>query len=407
MYLRKRKYQSKRTGKRRSVSAWTIRFQDHLGVRRELPAFTNRRATDELARRVEQLVQLCAAGSGPDLESSKWLQAAPQRITRSLVRWGLLEPERLAAGTLLTRHVDDWKAALLAKGVTRDHADLVTSRARKVLDGCGFRFHTDISATRVQRQLAELRSKDDISAQTFNFYLQAVKQFCRWMVNDRRATGSPLAHLTGLNVRTDRRHDRRALSAEEAQRLLETTEGLPKRFGMTGPERALLYRLALETGLRANEIRSLTPMSFEVDDGSPTVMVEAAYSKHRRADVLPLKPGTAALLARHLACKMPTAPVFKMPVHTSRMIRSDLQAADIPYCDASGRYADFHALRHTFITNLARSGAHPSAAQTLARHSTITLTMDRYTHTIPEQLTAALEKLPDLSARRSGREDTA
>ena len=156
MYLRKRKYQSKRTGKRRSVSAWTIRFQDHLGVRRELPAFTNRRATDELARRVEQLAQLRAAGSGPDLELSKWLQAAPQRITRNLVRWGLVEPERLAAGTSLTRHVDDWKAALLAKGVTRDHADLVTSRARKVLAGCGF--HTDISATRVQRQLAELRS---------------------------------------------------------------------------------------------------------------------------------------------------------------------------------------------------------------------------------------------------------
>ena len=58
--------------------------------------------------------------------------------------------------------------------------------------------------------------------------------------------------------------------------------------------------------------------------------------------------------------------------------------------------ADFHALRHTFITNLANSGSHPKVAQILARHSTITLTMDRYTHSMWEQLTDALAKLPDL-----------
>ena len=51
-----------------------------------------------------------------------------------------------------------------------------------------------------------------------------------------------------------------------------------------------------------------------------------------------------------------------------------------PYKDADGRCADFHCLRHTFITALAGSGVTPKTAQTLARHSTITLTMDRYTH---------------------------
>jgi len=60
--------------------------------------------------------------------------------------------------------------------------------------------------------------------------------------------------------------------------------------------------------------------------------------------------------------------------------------------------ADFHALRHTFITNLANSGVHPKVAQALARHSTITLTMDRYTHTVVGEQTAALAALPDLGA---------
>ena len=63
------------------------------------------------------------------------------------------------------------------------------------------------------------------------------------------------------------------------------------------------------------------------------------------------------------------------------MIRRDLDEAGIPYRDDAGRVADFHSLRHTFITNLARGGVHPKVAQALARHSTITLTMDRYSHT--------------------------
>jgi integrase len=57
---------------------------------------------------------------------------------------------------------------------------------------------------------------------------------------------------------------------------------------MPGRERALLYALALRTGLRANELRSLTAASFNLDAG--TVTVAAAYSKHRREDILPLPP---------------------------------------------------------------------------------------------------------------------
>ena len=51
--------------------------------------------------------------------------------------------------------------------------------------------------------------KQGISAQTFTFYVKTIKQFCLWMVKDKRATESPVAHLDGLNVQVDRRHDRR------------------------------------------------------------------------------------------------------------------------------------------------------------------------------------------------------
>jgi hypothetical protein len=67
------------------------------------------------------------------------------------------------------------------------------------------------------------------------------------------------------------------------------------------------------------------------------------------------------------------------------------------YRDDAGRVVDFHAFRHTFISNLAAGGVHPKTAQRLARHSTISLTMDRYTHQYGGELSAALSVLPDLT----------
>jgi hypothetical protein len=83
--------------------------------------------------------------------------------------------------------------------------------------------------------------------------------------------------------------------------------------------------------------------------------------------------------------------------HVAEMFRGDVEAAGLAYRDDSERVADFQSLRHTFISNLARGGVHPKVAQTLARHSTITLTMDRYSQTLVGEQVAALDALPDLS----------
>ena len=69
--------------------------------------------------------------------------------------------------------------------------------------------------------------------------------------------------------------------------------------------------------------------------------------------------------------------------------------------DSAGHVVDFHALRHTFITSLARGGVHPKTAQALARHSTITLTMDRYSHIGLYDEAAALETLAPTGSDRA------
>ncbi len=64
--------------------------------------------------------------------------------------------------------------------------------------------------------------------------------------------------------------------------------------------------------------------------------------------------------------------------------------------DSAGRYADFHALRHTSLSRLGRSGATPKVLQTLARHSTVELTIGRYCHAGLFDLSAADDQLPRL-----------
>jgi hypothetical protein len=72
----------------------------------------------------------------------------------------------------------------------------------------------------------------------------------------------------------------------------------------------MLYRLAVETGLRAAELASLTPASFHLADlDAATVKVTAAYSKHRRDDVLPLRRDRAVAVAVFIAGKSADARV--------------------------------------------------------------------------------------------------
>jgi integrase len=155
----------------------------------------------------------------------------------------------------------------------------------------------------------------------------------------------------------------------------------------------------VETGLRASELRSLIRASFDLDSDAPTVTVPAAHAKNRRRDSLPLRESTAAMLRQHLATKAPATPAFYLPTkyNMATMLRADAKEAGIELTDPVGRVLDFHSLRHTTGTWLAAAGVHPKVIQRIMRHSTITLTMDRYTHAFKSDEVAALDTMPDLT----------
>ena len=231
-----------RKGNKIPTNNWYIEFRDHLEIVRRLTAFTDKSLSEALGRKIVKLANYKIAGENLDPQLSRWLEQIPTRLRNRFVEIGLIDNRRAAAGKLLSEHLEDFKQSLLAKGNTIGYVDTVVARAGRIINRCKFRVWTDISASEVELCLMDMRNgAENISAQTFNFYLQAIKQFCRWIVQDRRASESPLKHLKKIRVlSTDKRHDRRSLEPEEIRRLLETAIAAPKRFSRTGYERYLV-----------------------------------------------------------------------------------------------------------------------------------------------------------------------
>jgi integrase len=324
----------------------------------------------------------------------------------ALVRSGLADPkapkyrDHEQAG--LSPHLLDFEQTLRNKGNTRKHASVTRNRAARVIELTGALRISDISLSAVQGAIAGLGTAEGLGLETLSHYVRAVKAFSRWLWRDGRAREHVLAALGTFNPKTDRRRVRRALTPEEAARLIRAAEKGGDVQGLDGPTRAVVYRLALGSGLRAAESAALNADSFTLDAAVRVVIVAAGYSKRRRKDEQPLPAELVKVLRPFLKGKPQDEPLFRLTGRTAEMLRVDLAAAKIAYSTAAG-LVDFHGLRHPYISQVVESGASPRLAQELARHSTPVLTIGRYAHTKLHSVRAALDALPSLDPTKPAR----
>jgi integrase/recombinase XerD len=294
-------------------------------------------------------------------------------------------------------HVQAFLDHLTARDRTTKHIATRKRHLTMVANGLGWKVLRDLSGSAAEKLLSDWRKGGGrFSSRTSNHYVRSLKHFGRWLVRDGRLTADPFAHLQTVNADADRRHVRRALEPAELVRLLDTTRASTRvDFGLTGPQRAVLYLAAARTGLRAQELASLTPASFDLRAVPPVWSVGAAADKARRGDQLPLFPELADALRQYL-------PGIKRgdrlwpggwAGHGARMLRNDLKAAGIAYRTDDGVF-DFHALRVQFITDMARAGISLQAAQRLARHCDPKLTSTIYSKLGRTDLADELAKLP-------------
>jgi len=406
--MARRHQRSKGTGtlyKRNDRGPWIGRWFSHDGRRCEASTRTTDRAA---AERI-----LAARINASALRREGVVDARADRYA---------EAERKP----LTEHVDEWTAALRARNRTERYVGQQVSRVRELFT----RMHADrlsaVTLSRGQAAMTELRA-DGLTWRTLNYYAQATGQFLRWCRRDRRIRENPLDGLARAQTATDRRYERRALDAEELRLLVDAAERGPVSEELTGPDRAVLYRVAAGTGFRAGECRSLTPASFRLDDDPPAIALRAASSKRRRDDVQPIRADLAELLRDGLAGRPTDTPLWpgRWYKHGARMIRADLRRAKATWikaasgrkerrerrdaeflaeADGAGRVVDFHGLRVSFITLLVKGGASVKVAMELARHSTPTLTLGVYTKLGVHDLSGALDGLPSLTPTAPPRE---
>ncbi len=239
------------------------------------------------------------------------------------------------------------------------------------------------------------------SAETVNHHARALRAFGRWLARTKRWPSNPFDTLALLNVATDRRHDRRELDADEIRHLLEVTRASARTFrGLSGPDRAALYLTACGTGFRVRALAGLTPADFDLAADVPAIMLPARLAKNKKAKVQPLAADVAGALRAYLDGRSRTVPVWPgtWNVDAAEMLRADLEAAGIPYTvegPDGPLFADFHALRHSYLTLGGRAGIDLRTLQELAGHSNPNLTA-RYSHRRLHDLAGAVERLPSI-----------
>jgi integrase len=356
---------------------WIVSFYERPGVRKQSRVRGDKATAQSIQRRLQSDAEMRRRGYINDRDDF------------------LAEQRRRAIG----EHREDYKTYLGSKGNSDQHVKETDSLIREIITECKWKTIADVDGVALAKHLKDCKDTDDLSPRAINKRRTAVRSFTRWLVREHRLNHDPLVGVASVREDADRRVVRRALDDGEISALIDGAERGPERYGLSGPDRAMIYRVALGTGLRAGELASLTRRSFDLNaDGGPVVAVEAGYSKRRRRDVLPMRADLAAILRPWLAGKDTAAPLWQIKRHyTAKMVGEDLAAglaaANItPSTDP--RTIDFHGLRHTYVSRLVRAGTSVKLTQTLARHSTPVLTMNTYAHVGLADQVAALAALP-------------
>ena len=370
----------KKTGKltktgrvRFHVDMWTAQYADETGtIKRVSTKTTNRSAAEKILARYETEIDRIKSGvaTREELEKTK----TPR--------------------TTLDSALEQFRIKMVAAECTTKH---INATLRYVLQVCGESGIDTLAKIRretVERWIADKTQRKVSSPRTINYHLTSIKSFAQYLTDVELLPGNPLKSVRKLNESLDQRKKRRAMTEEEVERFMQAAARGKYRTKAKANERLLVYRLLLGTGLRSTELSLLTPSQIDFERNRLTI--EAAKTKNKKADVLPLHPDLVRSVKEWIDSHG-IQPHERMFRYNSNSIRrsfySDLKAAGIKRKEDDGRSIDVHSLRKTFGTMLARAGVPLTTVQRLMRHSTPLLTAKLYIDVDPIDLTQAMEKL--------------
>ena len=333
---------------------------------------------------------------------------------------GLIDPFKEAEKTSILEYLDQYHAHLKTR-FSSTHANEQQSKIQKVIKLTKAIYLPEITQAKLLAALNKLTSDKGLAAQTFNHYVAAAKAFFNFIdieLGALRVNSTKSIKKRNIND-ASLVHPRRAFTPEEGDYLVNATKGftLHPREAVSPLDRSFLYRLALQTGLRAKELSCLQPEDFDLTKHSLTI--QAAYAKGKRTDVLPISESLANTLEPWLKTKKSKTKLWAGAYHRGQLgkqLKKDMararklyiaqasteqeakkrQADDfLRWQDSSGLFADFHSQRATFITNLASLTPNIKEVQQLARHQN-PLTTLRYVKTTQAALANLISRMPDV-----------
>jgi len=331
--------------------------------------------------------------SGEKTWHQRSLKVRDKRTAQKLVSDFIAEAERESCGLLAPKRKRTTALAPLRQLVEEYLEDLRTQRrAEKYVtnterqiripsEDCSWRSVSDINAEDFRNWRARNKSK---APRTLNLYLESLKVFLNWLVQNDRLDRNPLLQVGEIDSIGDIRRERRAATDQEITALLSAAP--------TG--RRFIYIIALHTALRRGEIGSLTWGEVHLDQSPPVIVPRAEITKNKKSEPIFIHPELAEELrkAQPENCR-PSDRVVKM---FSRMdpMKNDLRKAGISFKDEYGRRLDFHALRHTANTRMGLNGVPLVLAQRQMRHSDAKLTAGRYMDASMSSIAKAVGKVP-------------
>jgi integrase len=243
----------------------------------------------------------------------------------------------------------------------------------------------------IQRMVTQLQEKD-YSQRTVQYSVGVLSRALNKAVLHGHLSRNPAQHVT---PRVERRQIE-PLTPAQARAFLEA---------VSGHRLEALYRVALGLGLRRGEILALRWSDVDLDTGKLTIR-KAKTKAGERTLLLPDK--LIRVLRAHWEFQQQEryflgtewkehGMVFPSEVGTPmgarnllRHFKASLQKAGLP------ESIRFHDLRHSCATFLVSQGVHPRVVMEILGHSKISLTMERYSHVMPETQRDALDSIGDM-----------
>jgi integrase len=322
-----------------------------------------------------------------------------------------VEPTKM----LLNAYLDDWLETSAKPGVRpqtlASYKDLLRLYIRPRLGDRALAKLTPLDIQGVYAEMLERGLSPRTVRYTHSVLRSALEQAVKWQL----VMHNPADRV---DLPRQRREEMQALSPVEVRHFLEVAQG--NRFGV-------LFELLLTTGLRPGEALALRWEDIDLDAGRLRVQRVLIRGRARTEDQdgpnwrfdepktpqsrrsVPLPASTARALRTHRVRQLEERLAVGADYVDHGLVFAGQKGAPVPYrnlirwhfkavLEAAGLPASIrlYDLRHTCATLLLAAGENPKVVSERLGHASVKLTLDCYSHVLPDMQEAAAARLETL-----------